>query len=271
MFKKIKEFICFALLIFALMVPTVASGAGNIPDGKYAIGATSISASSDEVSRLNNSLVNPLNVVVEKGKINVYLTLSRPTKELNTLKISSDGGKNFTEAAVVSSSESATQYMFSVDHLDEPLFATIYVNAMGATPLFRIAFDKSDVEKMKSATAVEKPKQEQPAQEAAPKAAPQQEKKTSDQKPAAVETAATPAVQKQTAVEQPPVTEMKETEDQETTEEKETETSAEETQAEENLTEKSSDEDEKTGSSKMIFVMGTIVGLIVIVAGKKYY
>ena len=273
MAKKSKGLICFILLILAVAVPAYVDGTGTIPDGKYAVKATTLSASSDEVSRLNNSLVNPVNVVVEKGKINAYLTLSRPTKELNTLKISSDGGKNFTEAAVVSGSESATQYMFSVDHLDEPLFASIYVNAMGATPLFRIAFDKSDVEKMKSAAvAEEKSKQEPPAQEAAP----QQEKKAADQKPAAVEAAAKPAgenqiaaVQEQTAVEQPTVTEKKETEDPKTTEEKEAETVAEETQVEEKPTEKSSDAEQKTGSSKMIFVMGGIVGLIAVVAGKK--
>lgn len=270
MAKKSKGFIYFLLLILAFAVPDYVEGTGTIPDGKYAVKATTLSASSDEVSRLNNSLVNPLNVVVEKGKINVYLTLSRPKEALNTLRISNDAGKSFQDAVLISSSESTTQYMFSVNHLDEPIFSTIYVDAMGATPLFRIAFDKSDVEKMKiAAVAEEKPKQEQPVQEAAAKAAPQQEKKTADQKPAAVEAAAKPAVQEQTAVEQPATTEEKESEKSENNEESKTETTAEESQAEENPTEKSFDSEQKTGSSKMIFVMGAILGLVAVAVGNK--
>ncbi len=256
--KKQKGFIYTVLLFLIFAVPAYAEAMGDIPDGKYAVSATLLAAGSDEASRLNNALVNPLNVVVEKGKTNVYLTLSRSEKELNTLKVSRDGGKNYTEASVISASEGATQYMFSVDHLEDTLFATIYVDAMGASPLFRIAFNQSDVEKIKRTAEEEKPKQEEPVKEAAVKTTPQAEQKPVGQK-------TTAAAEKEAGAEAPAAAGGQYIEDPEVIEENEAEVVVDQ----EDQTGKTGAAGREKGDNKIFFLIGGGLILIGATAGRK--
>lgn len=144
---------CFVLLAIIWILPFNAAASQAIPDGEYSVKATIINASTDEVSRMNNALKNPLTIVVKKEQINVYLTLSRTTKEMNSLKTSTDGGKNYVNAKLVSENENSSKYMFQVKNLEEYIHATIYVDAMGASPAFRIAFDKNDVASIKTKAA----------------------------------------------------------------------------------------------------------------------
>ncbi|SHK09224.1 S-layer homology domain-containing protein [Geosporobacter subterraneus DSM 17957] len=116
-------------------------GTKTLSEGTHPIRITSLSADSNEPSRLNNAIENPGKVEVKDGILYGYLTLKRSLSDMSGLKISNNGGVSFEDAEVVLSETGKTTYRFKLDKLDQPVVASIYVEAMGASPKFRIAFD----------------------------------------------------------------------------------------------------------------------------------
>ena len=119
-------------------------GTKTLSEGTHPIKMTTLSADTNEPSRLNNAIENPGKVEVKDGILYGYLTLKRSLSDMSGLKISNDGGVSFDDAEVVLSEPGKTTYRFRLVKLDQPVVASIYVEAMGASPKFRIAFDKDD-------------------------------------------------------------------------------------------------------------------------------
>ena len=118
-------------------------GTKTLSEGTHPIKMTTLSTDSNEPSRLNNAIENPGKVEVKDGILYGYLTLKRSLSDMSGLKISNDGGVSFEDAELVLSETGKTTYRFRLDKLDQPVDASIYVEAMGASPKFRIAFDHS--------------------------------------------------------------------------------------------------------------------------------
>lgn len=127
------------------IAPVIEPVVEGMKEGNHSVNVSIMSSESNELSRLNNAIEGQSKIEVKDGKIYGYLTLKRSATEMSDLKISTDKGATFKNAELVTSEKAKTVYKFELENMDEPVLATMFVEAMGISPKFRISFDKNSI------------------------------------------------------------------------------------------------------------------------------
>ncbi|WP_026478641.1 NEAT domain-containing protein [Alkaliphilus transvaalensis] len=131
-------------LMMTLMVFTgVTFAAAPLQDGQYTISVDAVNASNGSPSMANDSIVKPVRLDVEKGKI--FVTMEMADSMYDLAAETADGSFKVAEEVSENVAAKTITYKFEVKSIDEPVMMETIVAAMGRKVNFVLQFNKGSV------------------------------------------------------------------------------------------------------------------------------